>query len=291
MAYQTGTFTDSDDLLDILRLFLIAQGWTVNQYVVEGTGYKLCIVKSGTYFALRSMTNEAFFSTRNQTGISVAGATGFDSGATWDAQPGTHVAAGSNVTLYAPMSSCNGSGGIYHMFGLPDSIVVYMDSPNGSDQLMLGKTSEGIQILSAQQSTRSPLPGFADRRFGFLARVPDESEGRMTWAYDDINNEWVRPYESTINYDGVQTTTQHLAHNPVVSSANQLRGNTLFVPSYVSLETVAGARFVGSIEDLYIINREGVQNYDPATYGADQFVVVDCSTGLEVAQAVAAKKN
>lgn len=107
MAYETGASTGPDDLLDKLRLFLIAQGWTVNQWAddtfnyqtptgINGAGKKLHVQKTaadGTvmYFNFRSAIRGAVCSDFNQnstisnpsryygelTGIAMNGSTGY----------------------------------------------------------------------------------------------------------------------------------------------------------------------------------------------------------------------
>jgi hypothetical protein len=39
MAYQTGTATGIDDLVDKIRIFLNAQGWTIDKWVAPSSGY------------------------------------------------------------------------------------------------------------------------------------------------------------------------------------------------------------------------------------------------------------
>ena len=49
MAFQTGTATDHDDLLNIIRVFAVAQGWTQNGWSVVGSGHRLHLEKSGQF--------------------------------------------------------------------------------------------------------------------------------------------------------------------------------------------------------------------------------------------------
>lgn len=52
MSYQTGTPSDVNDLLDKLRLFLVANGWTINGWLTApgGTGKVLHVSKAGNFF-------------------------------------------------------------------------------------------------------------------------------------------------------------------------------------------------------------------------------------------------
>lgn len=96
MAYQTGTATDCNDLLDKFRLFAVAEGWTANRWVTAGSGRELCLSKSSAYFNFRSVQNEnpTFNGTAagaGMYGIILNGSDGYSGGAAWDRQPGYPV--------------------------------------------------------------------------------------------------------------------------------------------------------------------------------------------------------
>jgi hypothetical protein len=92
MSYSTGTATGANDLLDKLRLFAIAEGWTVNRWTSVTGGYELCVSKGTSYFNLRSGENTTLLvngaSTANKYGILINGSDGYDSGDDWDRQDG-----------------------------------------------------------------------------------------------------------------------------------------------------------------------------------------------------------
>ncbi|MCA1806446.1 MAG: hypothetical protein LC687_01070 [Actinobacteria bacterium] len=103
MAYETGAATTPDGLLDALRLFAIAQGWTVNKWEEQiddsdpqdpiSTGYWLNLSK-GTQFV--SLVSDKTGSINTLGDIIIRGATGFSSTPTtgdpdddpWQYQPG-----------------------------------------------------------------------------------------------------------------------------------------------------------------------------------------------------------
>jgi hypothetical protein len=80
MAYQYGQANTAEDLLDALRLFLISDGWTVNAYEPASTYQWLSVSKNGYYFNLIANNANEYILSR--------GATGFDSGQAYNAQPG-----------------------------------------------------------------------------------------------------------------------------------------------------------------------------------------------------------
>jgi len=81
MAYQTGTSANPDQLLDALRVFAVANGWTQLRWAPDGTGQTLSLAKGGLYVHLRSAVNERLSTRYNTiTGIWLIGSTGFDAG-------------------------------------------------------------------------------------------------------------------------------------------------------------------------------------------------------------------
>lgn len=134
MAYQTGTSTDVNDLLDKLRLFAIAQGWTANRWATVGSGRELCIQKGSSYFNFRSWSNETMLvngtSTAGKYGITMNGSDGYSAGAGWDTQPGYPVrgsaTGGDQAHVMFPLVTTTGPFPAYHFFA-PDSKTLYAE--------------------------------------------------------------------------------------------------------------------------------------------------------------------
>lgn len=135
MAYETGASTGPNDLLDKLRLFAIAQGWTVNRWATVGSGRELCVSKGSAYYNMRSYQNETVFSNdsnyTSRYGISMNGSDGFASGSAWDRQPGypirTSGTAGSDQwTVHMPFVTSFGPFPAYYLFA-PDSKTIYLE--------------------------------------------------------------------------------------------------------------------------------------------------------------------
>lgn len=134
MAYQTGTATGANDLLDKLRLFAIAQGWTANRWVAAGSGQELCLSKGSAYFNFRSYQNETVLvngtSSTLRYGINMNGSDGYDGGSAWDRQPGyplrTSSSGGDQGHAYMPFVISQGPFVAYHFFA-PDSKTIYLE--------------------------------------------------------------------------------------------------------------------------------------------------------------------
>ena len=91
MAYQTGTATDSADLLDKLRAFLLANGWTIEAWrfrIAQPSWRWLAVSKSGFFFnfAVDLSAVSTRFPTNNH--IRLKWATSYASGSDFQSQPG-----------------------------------------------------------------------------------------------------------------------------------------------------------------------------------------------------------
>jgi len=93
LATTTGVAADHLALLDAIRVFALAQGWTVNLNTSVGSDQRLHISKSGVYINLYAGTwteynRDSTGSQVSTPGIAFYASTGFDGGEAWDAQPG-----------------------------------------------------------------------------------------------------------------------------------------------------------------------------------------------------------
>lgn len=123
MAYSSGTATSPNDLLDKLRIFLLANGWTVNLHTALGAGYRLHVNKGALFLNFRSIVAESLSSSLlvNAVGAAtsdyaIAGyaSTGFNAGSVWNDQPGGPKY---SATMYGGfLSKLNGTIPAYHFF-------------------------------------------------------------------------------------------------------------------------------------------------------------------------------
>lgn len=132
MAYETGSASSPSDLLDKLRAFLLANGWTINSFVTIGSGKRLHIQKGACYFNFRSYHGENTTPTNDLNaqsttafwGIGGYPSDGYSGASNWNAQPG--------YPLYS--SYCRGgyanqlSSAIptYHFFTYPEITEVHV---------------------------------------------------------------------------------------------------------------------------------------------------------------------
>lgn len=81
MAFQTGTASSFINLLDALRLFATANGWTQNNWSAVGADQWLSLQKGSIYANLLASTAR----------IQMKGALGYSGASAWNAQPSTHT--------------------------------------------------------------------------------------------------------------------------------------------------------------------------------------------------------
>lgn len=128
MAYESGVANTVHDLLDKLRIFAAAQGWTINRWQSELSGWALCIEKNGMFFNFHSGENITMIindsNSSGRSGIRLNGSDGYSSGAQWDRMPGhplrtagTSGATGTNQGhCFVPTFFNSGPYAAYHFF-------------------------------------------------------------------------------------------------------------------------------------------------------------------------------
>lgn len=211
MAYETGTSTGPADLLDKLRLFLVANGWTVNKWDdddskyrtwsgLDGDGKRLHVQKTATdstvmYFNLRSTVRGIPFedhqSSTSQyggkyraevTGLCLYGSTGYDGGETWDYQPGGTLN-GSNSWGVVMTELSTTAIPAYYFFQDGDTVIVVVEYTAGKYQwfcfgcLEKQGTYTGGQFFSGSLGSYEPS-------YQILNTSPTDQTMFMTVNYD-----------------------------------------------------------------------------------------------------------
>ena len=192
MSYSTGASTGPDDLLDKLRIFLLADGWTVNLWDTDntmktawdgliGTGKRLHVQKAavgdGTvmYFNFRSVNRGVIFSNYNIdstlesyskyraeiTGIGMNGSTGYDVGETWDEQPG-HTQTDSGDAWGVCMTELSLSAiPAYHFVSVDDTVIVAVEYESSKFQWFCFGCLEKEGVYTGGQFFTGSVPSYA----------------------------------------------------------------------------------------------------------------------------------
>ncbi|TCL74247.1 hypothetical protein EDC14_1004185 [Hydrogenispora ethanolica] len=136
MAYINGTATSSVDLLDKLRQFLIANGWTVNLFEGDDTGRRLHVRKGTNYVNFKAAVGKPVFPNVSSTteaanyGIGINPSTGFDSTRDWHSQPGA-AADMMDRPIGAAIQLAKTGDIEYHLFSLSEPDAVFVVATSG----------------------------------------------------------------------------------------------------------------------------------------------------------------
>jgi len=190
MSYEAGVSTGPNDLIDKLRIFLLAEGWTVNLFAAIGAGYRLHVQKTASdstvmYFNFRSAIAETGVTLITEdnvagangtvTGLLVNGSTGYAGGSLWHMQPGKSIDA-SAKSMGMCMTQMSTTAIPAYYFFTPDSdsdtVHIAVEVTAGKFQFMsfglLVKqgTFTGGQYFSASFASYTP---FSDWTGGWYA--------------------------------------------------------------------------------------------------------------------------
>lgn len=186
MAYQTGTSTGPNDLIDKLRTFLEGDGWTTNLFTTVGSGYRLHVQKTASdstvmYFNFRSAIaehgttitgdnrtylNDGYYY-GDVTGLLVNGSTGYNVANVWDEQPGYPysqdvVGDGLNSMAMCMTEMSISAIPAYYFFTIDDTVNIVVETTSGIFQFMSFGLLEkqgvytGGQFFSASYNSYAP---------------------------------------------------------------------------------------------------------------------------------------
>jgi hypothetical protein len=214
MSYETGTYSDMHDLLSKIRDFLNTNGWTINSFVADASGYqsyagldytgakRLHVQKTagdGTvmYFNLKAVTSGIIFSEHVATtsklyyggktryyseirGIGINGSTGYSAEANWDKQPGYPNSGTGTDAIGACITEVPSSGSwSYFIFQNGDSVVVVAEIDAGRyAYLGFGCLTKSCTYTGGQYyaaSINSYQPSYAAIYYGYNERPPSKS--------------------------------------------------------------------------------------------------------------------
>lgn len=220
MSYETGIATDPDDLLDKLRIFLLAEGWTVNGWTADnytnytepgmlaGNGYRLHVQKAaadGTqmYFNFRSCIRNTPLAyclgdfTPNAdgrydgevTGISINGSTGYSGAGRWSEEPGACQENNQYISAVATRLPTSGIPA-YYFFTIDETVVVVIEIASNEFQwLVFGQLVKSSAYTGGQFFTGSNY-GYAPEKCYFNAAEPKAPFMAMTtsvaWAHTGL---------------------------------------------------------------------------------------------------------
>jgi hypothetical protein len=180
MGFYSGTSTGPNDLIDKLRIALLAESWTVDDFSAVGAGYRLHVHKTASdstvmYFNFRSaiaetgttLITEDNAGDTNGTvtaGLIINGSTGYDGGELWHKQPGYPQNVNNSNKSFGNVMSPMSLTAIpaYYFFFNGDSVHIIVEITSGKFQFMsFGMivkqgTITGGQFFTASLGSHSP---------------------------------------------------------------------------------------------------------------------------------------
>jgi len=170
MAYETGNATGVNDLIDKLRIFCVANGWTQNGWAddtksyygtIGATGKRLHLSKNSFYVNLRSVPHNAsnydmpfqlnitsgsesdpnqYYASQVRDGIAANISLGYDGGQFWDEQPNAIKDSYSSPKFTGVcINQIMGAIPTYHFlaYGDYDMVAVIVEYPIGTFQFLV----------------------------------------------------------------------------------------------------------------------------------------------------------
>ncbi len=186
MAYETGTASTPIDLLDKLRVFAVARGWTQNRNdSPSGTEREVSLSKGGHFINLKGVNGANIFLLNNQSrhAIALSGSDSYSSGDDWDLQNGYPVDFGTTARFNVATIFAINSGPFpsYHFFSdsSGDYIHCEVEVASGFYQRL------GFGVLNLYDPA---TPGGGRYYYATGGKHVDDSTGSSSWLGVPIND-------------------------------------------------------------------------------------------------------
>lgn len=306
MAYQTGTASDVNDLINQLRTFAQNLGWTINYHDVRLASYtgKTTADRWLSIYHLDAGYFNVYSHTTNKE-IYVNGATGYAGGSTEYAQTGQGWVARANG-LTGPFTA-------YHFFGTTQYLHVVIETSAGIfSHFNIGKLNKtgnfvggeyaqavdwcyynNYNVISSPDSYHMfPFCRLGDRSYcaaycgGFRADIDGRTNNWFSttnsyaYAYPGATSVYVNDSTSDLRARGsVRNNDSNFGSNPshllFLRSPNAFNGLTPLIPLTVGVERLGDNKLslIGHAPDMRLVNMRNLSPNDVMTIGSDQWIV------------------
>jgi len=289
MAYETGSATSQHDLLDKLRIFLVAAGWTQNKWAAEGQGYGLCVQKELMFVNLRStilkenILGHAFY-IPSGPGILCNVSSGYSAGSVTLAQPDyPRPTDGTKMACQLITDSTNIEE--YHFFATEnnfDVVVKRNTTTAGYFSLHVGEISEkfgNFYHCAYFTSQCAPFTSGLQIQVPFAARngntmptyygLRETSGATLTW-YSWAGESWHETDLYIIPNSGGSTSVLTAGFSAsLLAIPASTSGIITLYPIYIGVYKSSTAVPLGSVSTLRMCNSTYVTNGDEITIGSD----------------------
>ena len=298
MAYQTGSYTDQNNVLALFSSFLLSQGWVINDFADDSsayagavfTGKRLHVQKSiegvDYFFNLRSCSGQRVFSYDGYayvTGICVNGSTGYSAGSTWDTQPNyTPNAHGDPASSGGCLDGVLETGGNYYFFESGSSAHMALDTGSANGELRfisIGATDTGKAVYSASGGSNGMFGSDYDYRSYYTsAGYGMGLKTNQNALYDPTSGNWFNG--TSDNRDNTYVSfSRHSLTSPgpdywyMENSPDPFRGNAPLPPYefLVSETSYSVIRSGGVLSGVYFVNMKNYTEGQEISLGSDTY--------------------
>lgn len=278
MAYETGTASGVNDLLDKLRLFAIAQGWSVdyNSTRTDGLGNALLLNKSGIFVAFLTDIVTAGNSSNPANYVQTY------------TYPGPYVGATSNVaqagkTQTMTTNRLAGPYTAYHFVGGASYLHAIVETVPGRFAHFgvgtLDKAGGGDPIPYSYGTSWNADPIFTNSIFSGHSIPFDSNNGSQPGGALRADSDGISPRNfvlsnsgSTRAVGGFLFTSFGLAHHMMRVGPSALTGRAILAPAIVMIERTPGVFSVaGAPPDFRFVRLDNITPGDVLTIGSDQW--------------------
>jgi hypothetical protein len=280
MAYQTGTATSPENLLDTMRLFLAANGWGISFWGTDpqDSGKWLSVVSpSGSYFNFLAMNSSAL--------IYVRGATGYSANNNRNSQPGQSPGWTRSNGLSGPYTS-------YHLFvGSTYCHVVVEVVTNRFVHFHAGVLEKAGNYNGGEYQTGTdwqygstnwqhlPDSEYNTMPFNAYSYLPPSSHEYYRMDADGAVNNWYHN-NATVGVSDASLRVvgcirgYSMTHRLFGRSPNHITGQSILLPSIICGPRPAGGSAIyGSVKDLRPINIANLTPKQVLNIGTDEWLV------------------
>jgi len=278
MAYETGTASGVNDLLDKLRLFALANGWTVDNYNTrsDGLGQALLMNKSGLFVAILSDTVSTGNSSSPPNFMQTYTYPGPYVGATPNIAQAGKTNTSTTDRLAGPFTAYHFVAGAAYLHAIVEVVpgrfahfgVGALDKAGGGTPCAY---SYGTNWNFDPLYTNSIVAGHA---IPFESNNGSQPGGNVRADSDGITprNFEIRNSGSTRAVGGFLYTNFGLAQHMMRVGPSALTGRATLAPAIIMIERTPGVfSFAGSVPDFRFVRIDNMAAGDVLTIGADQW--------------------
>ena len=309
MDYEIGSATDAHDMLDKIRLFLVANGWTQDDYASETYGYRLNMHRGALYINMFSTigydpitTNSWTYVTYRMNGIAFSPATGYTAspGGTkpWKNMPGVpYLSSGYADNAFACcVGHMTGAVTSYHMAADGDNFICAMETATGFFRWVafgtlaaygaIGSPPNGFYLCTSNSTYDDESytgSGGVEMQRIFAHRTTGAFRNAAlrfadNWHMKESGARIVQPIPTIGNSVPTNRNDFHwgLVHPLYDAMPADIGGLSPLLPAQIGVEYSGYEVPVGHFDLARITSMKGFSVGQQITVGGDDFVVVPC---------------